>query len=160
MDRHITPFEIDDEKLKKLFSYYLHLAPTIDSGSSRLPPVRGLNVAWNDFITQLSLGKTDYHIYSSGSITTDYLKKYKLLETDTIKKKSRRFVCCLRDKNEDEMTCLLRHLRNSIAHSRVFLYQTKSRKFFLFNDYNTKKNLAARILLSQTDLERLKRILL
>ena len=56
-------------------------------------------------------------------------------------------------------TAVINIIRNSIAHSNVYLFNQSNRKFLIFDDYNNKHNLAARILLSQTDLKKLQRIL-
>lgn len=159
MSSHITPFEISDKKLLSLFSYYLHLAPTIGSSSAKSPPTCGLEIAWQQFITEVSLIKPNYHIYAPGYIKPSQLELYNLADTDVVKKNSRRFVCCYKDDESQEIVCLLRHIRNSIAHSNIYLLDTKNRKYLIFDDYNKSENLTARILLSQTDLSRLRKVL-
>lgn len=51
---HIIPFEIDDEKLKKLFSFFLHSAPTIESASAAIIPTNRLVDNWNTYISAFS----------------------------------------------------------------------------------------------------------
>ena len=48
------PFEIDDIKLTRLFSFFLHSAPTIDSNlASRIDEDRLLS-NWNNFVSQFA----------------------------------------------------------------------------------------------------------
>lgn len=61
---------------------------------------------------------------------------------------------------EDNVVCLLRHIRNAIAHGNVYYLNAGNRKFILFEDFNEKSKPTARILFSQTDLKKLKDALL
>lgn len=156
----IVPFDIDDDKLVSLFSFYLHKAPTIDSSCSGVIPACGQDAIWTSFITNLSLNKNDYHIYSSGSYVTDKnLENYDLEMTSIINRKCKRFVGYKKEGENTELECLLRHLRNSIAHGNVYVLNKSNRKYIVFDDFNTKKHLTARILLGQTDLNVLKKLL-
>lgn len=159
-DCHITPFCIEDKAMTEYFSYYLHQAPTIDSSSAGNVPSCGLDVAWEQFVTNIGIADTDYFIYAEDSKIDDrQLEKYKLTDIDTVKRNDKRFVCKFkREDGNSKMKCLLRHLRNSIAHSNVFLLE-KGRKYIIFVDYNINRKITSKILLSQTDLNRLKRIL-
>lgn len=158
LNNPIVPFELDDPKLVLLFSYYLHLAPNINSKRSRILTNEKLDKGWNDFLTNLGMNFNDYHIYASGFIKDEQLRKYKLYTTDSVEKKSKRFICYYKPGETKELVCFLRHIRNSIAHGSVYLL-VKGRKYILFDDYNTNNNLTARILLAQTDLTSLKKIL-
>ena len=61
-------------------------------------------------------------------------------------------------KSKDETDCeaCLRHIRNAIAHNNVFVLNAGNRKFILFDDYNKDKKHNARLLFTQSDLQRLK----
>lgn len=155
----IAPFEISDDKLKKLFSYYLHLSPTIESSSAKGIPMCGLDIAWQQFLTQNAIERKNYYIYADGKTITDkQLLAYDLSETDIVNKKSKGFLCCYKGGETTELECFLRHLRNSIAHSNVYFVE-KGRKYIIFEDFNMNHKLTARILVSQTDLMRLRKIL-
>ncbi len=65
-------------------------------------------------------------------------------------------ICYYKDNVEQEIPCLLRHLRNSIAHGNVFGVLSKNRKYILFDDYNKSGNHTARVLFTQTDLEKIR----
>ena len=66
----------------------------------------------------------------------------------------------LKSKKETEYECILRHIRNAIAHSNVYIYQTGNRKYICFTDFNKTGKQSAMILLSQTDLSNLKKELM
>lgn len=155
----IVPFEIDDRKILLLFSYFLHLAPTIDSRSAGSIPKQGLQGTWCDYLDKSNIAKESYRFYAPGYITEDQLTHYSLSSTSSIPKRTARFVCCLKLKNETELECILRHIRNSIAHSNVYFYQSNRKKYIIFDDYNTRENQTARILLTQTNLATLKKYL-
>lgn len=155
---HIVPFDIENEKLKKLFSFYLHKAPTIKSHSKSDIPSCGLEKCWSDFIEQNNLKKVDFHVYSEGSKKDEHLKKYNLQDDSEVNRRSKRFIC-YKKSQESDMECLLRHLRNSIAHSCVYVYDKSNRLYILFEDYNSKDKLTTRILLNQTVLTELRKIL-
>ena len=158
LTNRIVPFEIEDEKVKKLFSFFLHLAPSIDSSSAGGTPKCGMSQAWALFKQKIFLVSKDYHMYSPGILDDTQLRKYSLFDTDDVNRKSKRILCCYKNQETDELICLLRHIRNSIAHSNVFLVD-KGRKYILFDDYNSNRNHTARILFSQTDLEHLRKSL-
>ena len=157
LNEHIDPFEIEDEKLCSLFSFFLHLAPTIDSSSSRFVPQKSLIDAWNQFVISLNINNTDYYFYRTEYITDTRLAKYGLTSNDSVTKSKKGFTCCFKDAdNNYEINCFLRHIRNSIAHSNVYVL-IRGRKYLLFDDYNRKGHRTARILISQTDLKCLRR---
>ena len=146
----IIPFEIDDVVLQKLFSFFLHLAPTIDSKTAATIPEDRLIRNWAEYVASL---KCESFVFLAPNCS---IEKHGLSSTSQISRKSKGFVCKRKDKNEAEHVCLLRHLRNSIAHNNVYLKNAGNRKYLLFEDFNQSKNQSARILLSQSDLKRLK----
>lgn len=156
LNNNIVPFEIVDEKLKSLFSYFLHIAPTIDSAHAQPIQTNELESAWQHFIQEINIASTDYHVYAPGYISTDILSRYRLRHDDSASRKSKRFVCNFKEHEGQELGCLLRHIRNSIAHGYVYVVGD-GRKYILFDDYNKSNNLTARILFSQTDLSKLRR---
>lgn len=158
LSNHIVPFETEDMKLKSLFSFYLHLAPTISSSSAGDIPEVGLARAWASFLRETRIKNESFRFYTSGSINEKQLERYSLSSSSTVSRNSKCFICSRKTADECEMSCLLRHLRNSIAHSNVYLLNN-NRKYILFDDFNTKQNHSARILLSQGDLTVLKKYL-
>lgn len=143
LSNHIVPFETEDMKLKSLFSFFLHLAPTISSSSAGDIPEAGLARAWASSHREARIENESFRFYTSGSVSEKQLE---------------RFICSRKCADECEISCLLRHLRNSIAHNNVYLLNN-NRKNILFDDFNAKQNRSARILLSQDDLKVLKKYL-
>ena len=158
LQNHILPFEIDDEKLKKLFSFFLHSAPTIDSSTAANIPVNRLEKNWNTYISTFS--SNSYTVIAPNCTFNNYIGKYMLDNNNIVNRKTKGFVCKKKTNNETEYKSLFRHIRNSIAHSNVYMINAGNRKFILFEDFNPSKNQSARVLLSQTDLQRLKTTIL
>lgn len=69
---HTLPFEIDDVKLIRLFSFYLHSAPTIESETAKKVDGHRLLDNWTNFISQLPQDRIKFY---SNSFSTDKLKK-------------------------------------------------------------------------------------
>lgn len=154
----ILPFEIDDEKLKKLFSFYLHSAPTIESKSAAQIDNCRLERNWSGF--KSNFFKITMIFFSSSYANDKFIKsfeKYNIHNDAHINRKIKVSVCKKKDTKESEYQCLLRHLRNSIAHDNVYLLNAGNRKYILFEDYSNKENISARILFSQADLSALKK---
>ncbi len=152
----ISPFEINDLKLKELFSFYLHLAPTIDSGTAITIDDERLSKNWDIFKKTIIRGT--FIFLSPNCQIEKYFCKYNLLDSSQVNRKQKSIICKKQNALESEYHCILRHLRNSIAHSNVFLSNAGNRKYILFEDFNPKsKKMSARILFSQTDLSVLKK---
>lgn len=157
-DNKNAPFEIDDIKLARLFSFFLHLAPTIDSNlASRIDEDRLLS-NWNNFLSQFTNGRISLYSdsYSSEKLIQQF-EKHGLSDEATVRRRLKAIVCKRKEKAETDYQCVLRHLRNSIAHGNLYLSNAGNRKYILFEDYNKSENITARILLSQADLSLLKR---
>lgn len=155
-ENKIAPFEIDDIKLTRLFSFFLHSAPTIDSNlASRIDEDRLLK-NWNNFVSQFANGRISLYSYSYKKLIQQF-EKHGLSDESTVSRRLKVIVCNRKNNVEKDYQCVLRHLRNSIAHCNLYLSNAGNRKYILFEDYNKKGNITARILLSQTDLSLLKR---
>lgn len=150
----IVPFEIEDMVLQKLFSFFLHLAPTIDSKTAANIPEDRLIRNWAEYVSYVN--KESFVFLAPNCVIENHLEKHGFALSSQINRKSKGFICKRKDKNEPDYVCLLRHLRNSIAHSNVYLSNAGNRKYLLFEDFNQTKKQSARILLSQSDLKRLK----
>jgi len=157
----IVPFEIEDEELHKLFSYFLHTAPGIDSAhKTHLSPDLHDKV----YKEMMEGRQIEVQKYYSDSLA-DKLMRYKLLGSEICLPCKR--IICQRKNNKDErerketdLECLLRHLRNAIAHGRVYYYQQEGkRKWLVFEDINKSKNLSARIVCLKADLKQWKKVL-
>ena len=154
LEHRILPFENADSKLTKLFSFFLHSAPTIDSRSAAVISKERLERNWENYIN--TFRNDDYCFLSPNCSIEKYFEKFNLTSVAEIKRKTKAFVCKRKDSSETDYTCFLRHIRNAIAHSNVYVVNAGNRKFILFEDFNKSKKQSSRILLSQTDLKRLK----
>ena len=156
----ITPFEINDPKLIKLFSFFLHTAPRISS--NRAMPIDDIRLIanWNIFITDFETGAYHFVATTYPKSIASFYENYHLASSSELRRRARGFVCRKKDKDELDVVCLLRHIRNAIAHGNVYHLNAGNRKFILFEDFNEKSKPTARILFSQTDLKKLKDALL
>lgn len=153
----ILPFEINDINLMRLFSFYLHSAPTIESRTAKQMDEQRLLNNWLNFSSQLpkNMSKFFSDTYSVEKFI-DSFERYGLNDEAEVNRRAKAVVCKRKNKSESECACLLRHIRNSIAHNNVYLSSTGNRKYILFEDFNSRGNITARILLSQTDLKKLR----
>lgn len=149
------PFEIESKELCVLLSYFLHRAPNVSSvHSSSL----GTDVHKQVFEDML-LGrhfKYQKFCYSGAKIEDELLKGS--LFGEKICLKCKRFVCkrVKTPKNkppETDLDCFLRHLRNAIAHGRVYCQHAGNRVLLVFEDENPSGNLSARIVCIKADLQ-------
>ena len=157
----VVPFEVDSVDVQKLFSYFLHCAPTIESVHSK-PIVYAKHAEIFDRMVRDRHFK--YHRFCSANapIEKELTKAY--LADGMICPKCKRYICKKKPtqkgmQQESDLCCFLRHLRNSIAHGRVYSIKIGKQKWYLFEDYNSSGNLSARILCVKTDLQIWKKLL-
>lgn len=151
---HIYPFEMEDCKIMRLFSFFLHKAPTIESEGAFICDASQLDNAWTKYIE--GFRKSSYAFNSHSENIQNILDQYGYIEEFKVQRRTKGFVCKLKDNQETDYECFFRHIRNSIAHCHVYISNVGNRKYILLEDYNNRGNLSARILLSQADLTRLK----
>lgn len=160
LDNPIVPFDIEDRGLAKLFSFFLHSAPRINSSRAIQIDDTRLNRNWDAFIKLFGHNAYKFMEASSPKTVMDHFETTNIADSSELRRRGRGFVCRKKDKCELEPVCLLRHIRNAIAHCNVYLLNAGNRKFILFEDFNEKGKQTARILFSQTDLQNLKSYLL
>ena len=85
------------------------------------------------------------------------MEEYKLHNEATVNRRSKGFICKRKDNSESDYECVLRYIRNSIAHSNVYMNNAGNRKYIIFEDFNKTGNQSSIMLLSQADLTKLKR---
>ena len=151
----IKPFEIEKDKLVRLFSFFLHTAPTVDSASASVIDSGRLQRNWENFISGLS--DDCYDFLAPNCVIEHYFQKYNLHNDANVNRCSKGFVCKRKSNKEKDYECVLRHIRNAIAHSHVYISITGNRQYILLEDFNKTKKQSSRILLSQADLARLKK---
>lgn len=154
----VVPFEYVDDKLKSLFSYFLHLAPSIDSASSAKISKEKAKIMWNRFIRTWDERELRRKIYSENSSYPEdstLKEKYNLGDDSVVSRLSKAFVC-IRKNDEEDIECLLRHIRNAIAHGHVYILPKSNRIYILFEDFNARGSKKASILFAQNDLKNLR----
>lgn len=154
-----TPFKSGLDNFTRVAEYFLYYAPNIDSCQS-VGKIEG-DVAETVFES----------LKSRANINAKILKKiqpasWKELDfdTDIIDFEYSRMLF-KKMNNESELTALLRHLRNALAHGYIYVWN-KRRKggFILFVDYekkqkNKEQKITAKIMVSMSILEAWKAIL-
>lgn len=149
------PFEITNMKMEKLFSFFLHSAPTIDSRTAmKIDSIR-LSGNWKDFVETSQLKPSIIYAESYNKLENACEKNGLGVDAE-ISRRTKGFVC-IRKGKETDYECVLRHIRNSIAHNNVYYCDAGNRKFVLFEDYNKGGKFTARMLFSQTLLTTLKK---
>ncbi len=151
----IIPFEVNDEKLKNLFSFFLHCAPTIKSKTAMKISEERLHTNWMCFLENNNLKPSKVYAESHSDLEKSCEINGLGFDT-TISRKTKGFLC-VRHGKEKDYECVLRCIRNSIAHNDVFFCNAGNRKFILFHDNNKNDKFKARILFSQSTLASLKK---
>lgn len=151
----VVPFDISDPKLHELFSFFLHKAPGINSKSATAMAPLLQKDRWVSYID--SWQEKTHRIYAEDYKLDDAVSPYGLNDDCVLKRDHHRFVCKREKKTEPDSQCVLRHLRNAIAHGNVYVSKTGKRKFILFEDFNKPGNRTGLFLFSQTDLMQLKK---
>ena len=150
-------------KLNLLLSYFLYKAPNIDSHHS---PYIEADTHDSVFLDMMSSNWTYSFCPQNKKIETELEDMG--LSGNSVCQKCKRFLCkrstqnCKRDKSrkETELECLLRHIRNSIAHGHVFVTKAGNYINVLLEDINPKNdNITARLVCRQSDLVNWKKIL-
>lgn len=154
-----VPFEVKDAALKTLFCYFLYRAPGIKSKHAEY-----LEQEKCEILLKKINEKADQRIQfcEPGVQIEKELPKVNLSEKDPCLKCTR--AMCKRSKEEkspkeSDLVCLLRHIRNSIAHGYVHCRKSNKTYYILFEDYNDEERMTAKIVCCKEDLEQWKEII-
>lgn len=151
----IIPAECEIEELRRLFSFFQYKAPNIDSLKSPM-----LDTTYHQSVLdEIMKGHGEYFFCDQNAKTEDELSRI-ALNGVRVCAWCKRFLCKRmtkpakrdRSRRETDLECLLRHLRNAIAHGHVFVLMNKNYNSVLFEDLNDKKNTTARVVCCQADL--------
>ena len=162
LENAIVPIECDAGHLRALFAYFQYRAPNIDSFHSPLLDVS----IHEDILNKMLCKKFEYHFCAQNIDINDELRLYSL-SGDELCSKCKRFVCkrmnnkSKRDstRRESDLECLLRHIRNALAHGHVFVVHGGNYIAMCFEDISNDKNVTARIICGQADLRKWRSIL-
>ena len=87
----VLPFEIEDVKLVRLFSFFLHSAPTIESATAISMEAARLDQNWMSFIT--SYPKESWLVIAPNCTFGAYLIKANLDGNAVVSRRKKGFVC-------------------------------------------------------------------
>ena len=82
-----------------------------------------------------------------------------ILNLENIYSKCKRIVC-VKNKTESNFTCLMRHIRNSIAHGRIYIIKNNTYYKLLFEDFDRNSEISARIIINHAILKKWKNIII
>ena len=163
-EKTIVPGEIDNKKLHDVLTYFQYRAPNIDSLKSPL-----LEREYHDGLFQKMIAnKMKYSLYDDIDNVRKNYSKF-ALDGDSICSGCKRFICARHSGNsrsapgqkESDLECLLRHMRNALAHSSIYLaMESKKYNAILFEDNNLNGKSSARIVCCQADLMKWRTLLL
>ncbi|HIT70346.1 MAG TPA: hypothetical protein IAD08_00310 [Candidatus Scatovivens faecipullorum] len=156
----VVPFQMGNSKISSLLAYFLHEAPNIESIHSPI-----IHKSIHDEIIYKMFENRKFiekKFCAFNCKIEEELKKYKL-DGEEICLGCERFLCKYeKPRNnikETDLECLLRHIRNSIAHGRVYYKHCGNRIQIMFEDRNQKNKVTARIVCINADLKHWKYIL-
>lgn len=117
---NICPFEVKDSKLRLLFSFFLHKAPTVDS---RLAiKSKKYDVKWKSYIKNWK--EKTYRFYSKQIPSENILTQYKLTETKEVRNKDRVFVCAKKVQQKVTVSAL-QGILEILLHMDLYLWWQK-----------------------------------
>ena len=146
----VAPFESNNDELIKIFSFFLHLSPSISSNSSMQLDQVTLNDIWQDITNYIGLYNYECIPYNKSINST--IIDYNLDSNNDIRAINKAIVITNYAK-EKEYEAFFRHIRNGIAHDHIYITNIDNTYYILLQDINTNKNVSARILLSLDDLK-------
>lgn len=157
----VVPYKDTKAGINSLLAYFQYEAPNESSIHSS-----AINDSLHDSIIDSILKATPF-------LTSDFCKQQKSVSKklkdsylfgNMIYLKHSRFVCYQRPKQhgnevESRLLCFLKHIRNSIAHGRLYVSKDTKNPYILFEDMKDQA-VSARILCRKEDLETWKNILM
>ncbi len=147
---------LSDENLRELFGFFQLNSPFISSYQSR-----EVKKSQMEAILQRMLKNWDENSVNFINPTRKIMKVLNAnkLDQSSVQCKGKRFVVQKQNNSEEELVCLLRHIRNSLAHGSVFVKTVGATRYILFEDYKKSNCISAKIICTQKELERWKKII-
>lgn len=152
-----TPENSGIKGFSKLADYFQYRAPMIDSIHSAdcvLSETRQDEIL-SKMLSEANLKTQSKFLYRFQKNSLKLMS----LEGEDICFKCVRLICSKKT-DETDLASLLRHIRNSLAHGRIYVKKTKNQTYILLEDFDTRKErISARMLITKAILERWKRAL-
>ena len=155
----IVPMEIEDKELRQVFSYFLYKAPYIPSCHSK--KLETVNSDREDEILKKVLDNTNIEL-SFRTNRKSFLNKMDSMQLNnsSVCLRCKRGACIIRRESDfSKLRCLIRHLRNAIAHGYVYYEHDNRIHRIMFEDYGRNKKISAKIVCVKSDLLELRRVL-
>lgn len=158
----VNPLLCDIGNLRKLFAFFQYETPNTSSYLCS-----HLSNEYHDFVfdeIKRSFKTGIIDIAASNTTSTEELEKLNLLG-DNLCSYCKRLFCKRKPSRngvkETDLSCLLRHIRNSLAHGRVFVIHIGNHISVMFEDFDprnkgNKNEISARIICTQADLKKWK----
>jgi hypothetical protein len=154
----IIPYKDYKKQLDNLLSYFQYLSPNIDSSHATELPEDVHEEILKNLLTEWSVSHYKF-IAHSIPIVEELSKMF--LSEDILCCKCLRLVCKrIKSPQESNLVCLLRHLRNSIAHGSVYTIHTGNKYYLVFDDFTRDKKPSARIIITRVELLRWRKTLI
>ena len=149
---------LNDSSIHNLIIFYEYLSPNTSSVLSKTLRLEESKLLLERMLKNGFEGDKNY-IFTNDPLSQDLLKKMSL-DGDLTKSSCKRFISnvCPRDK-KNQLTSLMRHIRNSIAHGRYFIIKGGNYYKFLFEDTNEKDNVTFKMVINHSTLKKWKDIL-
>lgn len=160
-EKAINPQAIDIGDLRQLFGYFQYRAPNTTSYQSETLSESYHTDLFNEMMK--SWKKENISIIPFNTTYDNESPKF-ALNGNSICSYCKRFVCKRnKPKNniqETDFNCIVRHLRNSLAHGRVFVVHGGNSIKIMFEDYDSKnKTISGRIICNQSDLKKWRKLI-
>lgn len=157
----MVPYMNDYGDLNKLLAFYQYCAPDINSVHSLKMPKE-----YHDEVIEKMFNKKKEYIFCANNANFDNVSKSIALNKNEICLRCKRLVCKRKSANyqrgletESKLDSFLRHMRNAIAHGRVYIKNGGNYIGLLFEDCNNNGNISARIVCCKADLKKWKKII-
>lgn len=151
----VVPTDLEDDELRQLLGYFQYRAPGISSEQSFVIPETNHQAVYDELFQHKQYEAKEF--YQSNKTIKRHIANNHLVG-NSICVKCKRFVCRLDNGDETRLNCLLRHIRNSIAHGRIHLLNDRG-YYLCFEDINKKGSITARIICNKEDLKSWRKIL-
>lgn len=157
----IVPMEIENEELRQLFSYYLYRAPYIPSchskklGIGKIDKDKEEEILKKVFVTQ----NNEVEFRTNRKSFIRRLESMQL-NNSSVCLRCKRGVCIFRRESDfSKLRCLIRHIRNSIAHGYVYYEYDNRIHRIMFEDYDRNNNISAKVVCVKADLLELRKMI-
>ena len=144
----IVPTECEIGKIREITGYFQYRAPNLEA-----PKSQELNGEFQEEpLAQILRRFKENYSFTNSEYFNNELKS-KALDGNNLCDGCKRFVCLKKNDGgkESDLDCLLRHIRNAIAHGHVYIFHAGNHISICLEDAEGEKT-KARIICNQADL--------